>query len=133
MLRKAILAYGVLLVSCFVVNGLAMFGLARELTRSDAGAFVAGLAFAFAPYQASQVAHVQMLVAFGMQVPRMLEMRRYQLPRADARTVSRLVHRLSGLPGVREVNLGGEGVAYLKVDSKGFDEQNVIKLLAGET
>ena len=37
-----------------------------------------------------------------------------------------------GLPGVREVNLSGEGVAYLKVDSKGFDEQNVIKLLAGE-
>ena len=36
------------------------------------------------------------------------------------------------LPGVREVNLSGEGVASLKVDSKGFDEQNVIKLLAGE-
>jgi hypothetical protein len=43
------------------------------------------------------------------------------------------VRSLSGLPGVREVNLSGEGVAYLKVDSKGFDEQNVIKLLAGET
>src|SRR4029079_4278566 len=29
-------------------------------------AFVGGLAFAFAPYQAGQVAHVQMLIAFGM-------------------------------------------------------------------
>jgi hypothetical protein len=43
------------------------------------------------------------------------------------------VHGLSGLPGVREVNVGGDGIAYLEVDSKRFDEQNVIKLLAGET
>ena len=74
-----------------------------------------------------------LLLAFGMRVPQRLETRRYQLPRTDARTVSGLVRGLSGLPGVREVNLSGEGVAYLKVDSKGFDEQNVIKLLAGET
>jgi MFS family permease len=73
-----------------------------------------------------------LLLAFGMRLPRSLETRRFQLPRADARTVSGLVLGLSGLPGVREVNLSGEGVAYLKVDSNGFDEQNVIKLLAGE-
>jgi MFS family permease len=73
-----------------------------------------------------------LLLAFGMRVPRSLETRRYQLPRTDAQTASGLVRSLSGLPGVREVNLSGEGVAYLKVDSKGFDEQNVIKLLAGE-
>ena len=73
-----------------------------------------------------------LLLALGMRVPRSLETRRFQLPRADARTLSGLVLGLSGLPGVREVNLSGEGVAYLKVDSNGFDEQNVIKLLAGE-
>jgi hypothetical protein len=28
--------------------------------------------------------------------------------------------------------LSAEGEAYLRVDSAGFDEQNVIKLLAGE-
>ena len=60
------IAYGVLLMTCFVANGVAMFALVRELTRSDTGAFVAGLAFAFAPYQASAVTHVQMLMAFGM-------------------------------------------------------------------
>lgn len=74
-----------------------------------------------------------LLLAFGMRVPQSLETRRYQLPRSDAQTASGLVRSLSGLPGVREVNLSGEGVAYLKVDSKGFDEQNVIKLLAGES
>ena len=80
----------------------------------------------------STLAIVWLLLAFGMRVPRSLETRRFQLPRTDAQTASGLVRSLSGLPGVREVNLSGEGVAYLKVDSKGFDEQNVIKLLAGE-
>jgi MFS family permease len=79
------------------------------------------------------LAIIWLLLTFGMRVPQRLETRRYQLPRTDARTVSGLVHGLSGLPGVREVNLSGEGVAYLKVDTMGFDEQNVIKLLARET
>jgi MFS family permease len=74
-----------------------------------------------------------LLLAFGMRIPRALETRRYQLPRTDAQAVAGLMRGLSGLPGVREANLGGEGVAYLKVDSKGFDEQNVIKLLARES
>ena len=50
----------------------------------------------------------------------------------DSQAVTGLTRRLAGLPGVREVMLSGEGVAYLKVDSQGFDEQNVIKLLGGE-
>ena len=78
------------------------------------------------------LAIVWLLLSFGMRVPRSLETRRYQLPRTDAQSVPRVVRGLAGLPGVREVNLDGEGVAYLKVDSKRFDEQNVVKLLAGE-
>ncbi len=74
-----------------------------------------------------------LLSSFGMRVPRNLETRRYQLPRVDALSVGGLVRALAGLPGVREVNLSGEHIAYLKVDSKRFDEQNVIKLLARET
>ena len=66
MTGNPVIAYDVLLVSCFVLNGVAMFALVRELTGSDAGALVGGLAFAFAPYQASAVAHVQMLMLFGM-------------------------------------------------------------------
>ncbi|MFL6581744.1 MAG: MFS transporter [Burkholderiales bacterium] len=79
------------------------------------------------------LAIIWLLLAFGMRVPRNFETRWYQLPRADTRMLSGLVHGLSALPGVAEVNLGGDGVAYLKVDSNSFDEQNVIKLLAGET
>jgi len=79
------------------------------------------------------LAIIWLLLTFGMRVPGNFETRWYQLPRADAQMVSGLVHGLSGLPGVREVNVGGDGIAYLEVDSKRFDEQNVIKLLAGET
>jgi MFS family permease len=78
------------------------------------------------------LAVIWLLLAVGMRVPAALDTRRYQLPKMDSQAVSGLKRRLAGVPGVREVMLSGEGVAYLRVDSKGFDEQNVIKLLAGE-
>ena len=78
------------------------------------------------------LAVVWLLLAFGMRMPESLDTRRYQLPKLDSHAITGLARRLAGLPGVREVMLSGEGVAYLKVDSQGFDEQNVIKLLGGE-
>ncbi|MFN0038254.1 MAG: MFS transporter [Burkholderiales bacterium] len=81
----------------------------------------------------ASLAMAWLVLALGMRVPRSLVTRRFKLPKTDARTASGLVASLSGLPGVREVNLDSEGVAFLKVDTTGFDEQNVIKLLAEET
>jgi MFS family permease len=78
------------------------------------------------------LAAVWLVLASGMRVPATLHTRRYQLPRLDEAAIAGLVRQLAGLPGVREVMLSGEGVAYLRVDSAGFDEQNVIKLLARE-
>ena len=75
---------------------------------------------------------IWLLLAVGMRVPTSLDTRRFQLPKMDSQAVSGLTRKLAGIPGVREVMLSGDGVAYLRVDSKGFDEQNVIKLLAGE-
>ncbi len=63
---NAVLAYNALLLTCFPLNGICAFLLVREVTRSSIGAFVGGLAFAFAPYHAVQLAHVQTLMAFGM-------------------------------------------------------------------
>lgn len=61
-----VLAYNVVFLLAIPLNGAAAFALARELTGSAAGAFIAGLAFAFAPYQAVQLSHLQHLMAFGM-------------------------------------------------------------------
>ena len=63
---NAVLAYNVLLLACFPLNGVATYALVRDLTGSAAGAFVAGLAFAFAPYMSNQLPHVQTLMAYGM-------------------------------------------------------------------
>ena len=61
-----VLAYNVLELACITVNGVAAYALVRELTGSKAGAFVGGLAFAFAPFVGEHVTHIQMLMAFGM-------------------------------------------------------------------
>lgn len=61
-----VLAYNVLLIASITLNGVAAFALVRELTGSKTGAFIGGLAFAFAPFHAEHSTHVQMLMAFGM-------------------------------------------------------------------
>jgi hypothetical protein len=63
---NAVLAYNVLFLACFPLNGLATYALVRELTGSAAGALIGGFAFAFAPFISNHLAHVQMLTAFGM-------------------------------------------------------------------
>ena len=46
----------------------------------------------------------------------------------DGSKAAGLAHQLAGLPGVREALVkAGEGVAYLKVDARSFDEACVIR------
>lgn len=66
MTGNPILAYNVLELVSVTLNGAATYGLVRELTGSRTGAFVGGLAFAFAPFHGEHATHVQMLIAFGM-------------------------------------------------------------------
>jgi hypothetical protein len=56
-----ILAYNLLFLSTFVLSGLGMYLLVRELTGSSLAGFVAGLLFAFAPYRLAQSSHLQVL------------------------------------------------------------------------
>ncbi len=63
---NAILCYNLLFLSTYVLSGVGAFLLARELTGDDAAATVAGLAFAFAPYRATSVPHIQVLSAAWM-------------------------------------------------------------------
>jgi len=76
---------------------------------------------------------IWLIVATGMKVPATLGTRVYTLSEPAARRADALASRLRALSGVHEARVvAGEGRAYLKVDSAGFDEENVAKLIAGE-
>lgn len=61
-----ILCYNLLFLSTFVLGGLGMYLLVRELTGQPWAAFIAGLLFAFAPYRLAQSSHLQVLSAHWM-------------------------------------------------------------------
>jgi hypothetical protein len=63
---SALLAYNVLLIGSGWWSALAAHALVRRLTASEAAAYCAGLAYGFAPYRASQLAHIQLLTAWWM-------------------------------------------------------------------
>jgi hypothetical protein len=61
-----ILCYNALFLSTFVLSGLGMFLLVRELTDSRSAAFIGGLAYAFAPYRFGSIPHLQVLSSAWM-------------------------------------------------------------------
>src|SRR5215207_2621057 len=63
-----VLAYNLIVLLSYPLCGLAMYGLVWRLTKSAPAAFLAGLAYAFAPYRASHLPHIQMLMSFWMPV-----------------------------------------------------------------
>ena len=62
--HDALTAYNVTVLLSYPLCGMAMYALVWRLTRSSAPAFVSGLAYAFAPYRASQLPHIQVLTSF---------------------------------------------------------------------
>ena len=76
---------------------------------------------------------IWLMAAAGMKTPASPSARTYTVPLLDATQAERLAARLRALPGVHEASLvAGERTAYLKVDSAGFDEHNVLHIIAGE-
>jgi hypothetical protein len=61
-----ILGYNLVFLSTFVVSGLGMFLLGRELTGSRTAGFIAGLAFAFSPFRVASLPHLQVLSSAWM-------------------------------------------------------------------
>jgi hypothetical protein len=59
--KNIILCYNLLFLASFVIGGTGMYLLARELTGSARGAFVAGLMFMFTPYRFATMSHLQAL------------------------------------------------------------------------
>ena len=64
--KNPILSYNLLFLSTFIVSAWGMFLLVRDLTGSSAAAFLAGLAFGFAPYRIASIAHLPVLSSAWM-------------------------------------------------------------------
>ena len=56
--------YNITLLATYVLSALGAYFLAYTLTRRHDAAFIAGLAFAFAPYRLAQLPHIQVLSAY---------------------------------------------------------------------
>jgi F5/8 type C domain-containing protein len=63
-----LLAYNIAFFLSFVLSGLSAYFLAFTISRRHDCAFLAGLAFAFAPYRMAQFAHVQVLSSYWMPI-----------------------------------------------------------------
>jgi hypothetical protein len=59
-----LLGYNVTLLATYVLSALGAHFLAYTLTRRHDAAFVAGIAYAFAPYRLAQVPHIQVLAGY---------------------------------------------------------------------
>jgi hypothetical protein len=64
--KNPVLCYNLLFLSTFVLSGLGMFMLGRDLTGSGGAGFVAGLAYAFAPYRIASIPHLHVLSSAWM-------------------------------------------------------------------
>jgi len=74
---------------------------------------------------------VWLALTLGMKVPVALSTREYAIPTLDAQQADSLAARLRALPGVHEASVAaGERSARLRVDSAGFDDENVRRLIA---
>jgi len=61
---NALFGYNVTLLASYVLCGLGAYFLAFTLTRRHDAAFVAGVAYAFAPYRLAQLPHIQVLCSY---------------------------------------------------------------------
>ena len=74
-----------------------------------------------------------LLLAITMKVPAAVRTKMYHVQEMESGKATGLSRELASLSGVHEaLVLASEGVAYLKVDMKGFDETRVVQLLEGE-
>jgi len=74
-----------------------------------------------------------LVLAITMKAPAAVRTKMYHVKKMETGKANGLSRELASLPGVHEaLVLTSEGVAYLKVDMKGFDETRVVQLLEGE-
>ena len=74
-----------------------------------------------------------LVLAITMKAPAAVRTKMYHVQEMETGKANELSRELASLSGVHEaLVLASEGVAYLKVDMKGFDEARVVQILEGE-
>ncbi len=77
-----VIIYNLALFLAFILSGLAAFWLARLVTGSGSGAFVAGVIYAFAPYRFTHYGHLELQLVFW--IPLLLFTLHRTMPRITA-------------------------------------------------
>jgi hypothetical protein len=64
--NSPLMAYNLLVLLSFPLSAITMYAFVNRVTGVPAAAFLAGLAFGFAPYRVAHLSHVQVLASFWM-------------------------------------------------------------------
>lgn len=84
LLREPLPVYNLLTLAAFPFSAFAAFLLARRLTGSSAGAFLAGLIYAFAPFRLLRLGHLEVLHAWGIPLAMLALLSLLERPRTGA-------------------------------------------------
>ncbi len=98
--HDALLAYNVTLLATYPLCGIAMYGLCRGIGAVRGAAFIAGLAFAFAPFRMDNNAHLQVLSMQWMPLAILAIIRYMQRPTRGRFTAVAAMVTLSALSSV---------------------------------
>ena len=92
-----IMAYNLIFIAVFSLNGFAMFLFARDWTQSTAAAMTAGIIFAFWPYTVSHYDHPNMMLVFFIPLALFWMRRAAQTQRWYAAVLAGLFLALTGI------------------------------------
>jgi hypothetical protein len=110
-----VLCYNVLLFASMVLSGVAMHAFVRGVTGSTAGAYLAGLAWAFWPYRFAHLVHIQLQALYFLPLAFLFLHRLMAGRRKRDASALGVVIGLQALSSVYYAVIGGVGIAVAAV------------------
>jgi len=110
-----VLCYNVLLFASMLLSGVAMHAFVRAVTGSTAGAYLAGLAWAFWPYRFAHLVHIQLQALYFLPLAFLFLHRLMAGRRTRDAVALGVVMGLQGLSSVYYAVIGGVGIAVAAV------------------
>ena len=110
-----VLCYNLLLIGSLTAAALTMHLLARSVTGSERGAYVAGLIFGFAPYHFAHLRHIQLQALYFLPLSFLFLHRVFERQRAIDTFALGAVLGLQAVSSMYYGVMGGIGVAFATV------------------